>query len=238
MVDSTNAGTMTPDEKLQYIEKNITWLSGALLGDLRTFQDGIELYLKNKTDPSYIEKRGGGNVALIIPLTTALELASALYTGQTQYKDGNAYNATENVKQFVERYFPGKGGQIPLLLWDAIRNGVDHLFVLKKTRRGNDLIEIKFFVDPPNAPSTVKKLDVGICVKINSLEFYDIVEQAINAYKNELQTNGNLQDKFIEAWESIKNYTREINEGDEERSKEIDTLLGEWRKSNSFELFK
>jgi hypothetical protein len=238
MVDSTNAGTMTPQEKRQYIKDNITWLSEALLGDLRTFKDGIELYLKNKTDPSYIEKRGGGNVSFIIPLTTALELASALYAGQTIYKDGNAYNATENVKQFVKRYFPGKGGQIPLLLWDGIRNGVDHVFVPKKTRRGNDLIEIEFFVDPPNAPSTVEKLDVEICVKINSLEFYDVVEQAINAYKNELQTNGDLQDKFIEAWESIVGYIRDIKEGDEERIKEIETLIEELKKSNSFKLFK
>jgi hypothetical protein len=238
MVNSTNAGTMTPSQKLQYIQKNITWLSEALLGDLRTFQDGIELYLKNKTNRLYTKKRGGGNVAFIIPLTTALELASALYTGRTLYKDDRAYNATENVKQFVERYFPGKGGQIPLLLWDGIRNGVDHLFVPKRTRRGNDLIEIKFFVDPPSAPSTVKKLDSKICVKINSLEFYNITKQAIKKYKKQLKSDSNLQDKFIEAWESIKNYTREINEGDEERSKEIDTLLRELRKSNSFELFK
>ena len=36
---------------------------------------------------------------------TKLELASALYSGTTKAKDGS-YHADENVKKFVEAYFP------------------------------------------------------------------------------------------------------------------------------------
>ena len=44
-----------------------------------------------------------------------LELASALYSGTTKAKD-SSYHADENVKKFLEVYFPKYGVKIPLIL--------------------------------------------------------------------------------------------------------------------------
>jgi 5'-deoxynucleotidase YfbR-like HD superfamily hydrolase len=82
------------------------------------------------------------------------------------------------------------------------------------------------------------KQDSTIMVQINSLEFYQVVKQAIDAYWNDLQADNTPQDNFIEARDSIENYVREIKKEDKERNEEIDTLLKALEKSNSSELFK
>jgi len=106
--------TMTPIGKTKYIfSKNKTrktfpggrfnWFSDCLLGDIRTFLDGVENYIQNKDK---LPDRGGGNLSIPILVGTALELTSAMYVGKTSYKDGNQYNATDNVKHFVGHFFP------------------------------------------------------------------------------------------------------------------------------------
>jgi hypothetical protein len=60
-----------------------------------------------------------------------LELASSLYVGMTDYLNHSKYNATVNVEKFINDFFPGCARVIPLLVWDGVRNRVDHLFVPK-----------------------------------------------------------------------------------------------------------
>lgn len=113
------AGTKNPNR--------FAWISASLMGDIQTFVDGISLFLQNKGNPIYAASRGGGNVTLPITVNTGLEVVSALYIGKTEYKDGRVYNAADNVRKFVLRYFSHSGVMIPLLLWDGVRNGIDRL---------------------------------------------------------------------------------------------------------------
>ena len=109
-----------------------------LLGDIRTFLDGIEQYLQNKEK---FTDRGGGNLSIPSLVCTGLEFVSALYVGDTQYlHDGDTrcvrqnYNATDNVKKFIGEFFPTNCRNIPLILWDGIRNGIIHIFSPKALR--------------------------------------------------------------------------------------------------------
>jgi hypothetical protein len=75
--------------------------------------------------------QGGGNLIIPILVCTGLELASSLYVGKTDYLNHSKYNATVNVEKFINDFFLGCAREIPLLVWDGVRNGVDHLFVPK-----------------------------------------------------------------------------------------------------------
>jgi hypothetical protein len=75
--------------------------------------------------------QGGGNLSIPILVCTGLDLASSLYVGMTDYLNHSKYNATVNVEKFINDFFPGCARVIPLLVWDGVRNRVDHLFVPK-----------------------------------------------------------------------------------------------------------
>ena len=62
-------------------------------------------------------------MSIPILVCAGLELASALYTGN------KFNNATNNVKKFVEEFFPDDGKKIPGILWVGIRNGTNHVFI-------------------------------------------------------------------------------------------------------------
>src|SRR5919106_1819205 len=81
---------------------------------------------------------GGGNLSVPILICTGLELASALYVGDTSYiKKVPKYDATTNVEQFINEFFTGRARQMPLLIWDGVRNGIDHLFFPKPLQYSN-----------------------------------------------------------------------------------------------------
>ena len=199
----------------------VKWITDCLLGDIRTFLDGIENYTDNKERFAFKPRPcGGGNLSVPILICTALEFVAALYTGNTkykEYKDGERYIAIKNVKEFIKKYFPEKYKAIPLLLWDGIRNGLVHTFSPKPFKYGNNYIRFQFYVEDRNFPSHIKKVNDTIVISINVFELYKILENAIENYLDDLKKDENevLRDKFIKAWSSIEGYQRKITENSE-----------------------
>lgn len=237
---------MTKIEKYRYIfaldpnrnnEIRFDWISHGLLGDIQTFLDGVENFIQNKGEISDNLPRGGGNLSVAILVNTGLEFVSALYIGKTEYKDGKNYNATENVKEFIAHFFPNSYKEIPLLLWDGIRNGIVHTFSPKPFEYQQNYIRFQFFVEDQNVPAHVTKVNNIILIRINSFELYQLLKKVIEDYRAELEKNENLQDKFILAWSSIEEYTRNINH-DVEKSNEVEILLSKLKKSNSYSLLQ
>ena len=288
---------MTKEEKYRYIFEDtrvdgrtcVKWITDCLLGDIRTFLDGIENYTDNKERFAFKPRpRGGGNLSVPILIYTALEFVAALYTGKTKYMEFETknkfekdldegkipeelrkefdnrkfplpkeykiekreekrweimnketkkvyydvrvkrdklifrfnkkeYKATENVKEFIKKYFPEKYKAIPLLLWDGIRNGLVHTFFPKFFKYENNYIQFQFYVEDRNIPSRIKKVNDTIVISINVFELYKILENAIENYLDDLKKDENevLRDKFIKAWSSIEGYQRKITENSE-----------------------
>lgn len=225
------------------------WLENALLGDIQTFIDGVDLYVKKKKKAARTKPRGGGNVSIPIPVNTALELASALYTGKTKYtmkrkptgpgryRLVHDFNATSNVAEFVGRFFPSRSKHIPQILWDGIRNGVDHTFAPKTMRRGSSYIQFQFIVEPKSTPSAIHLVRNNIVLQINSLEYFRVVKRAIAAYKRELQTDTLLQRNFIRAWRSYERHIENLDK-DREKRPEANYLRTVLSKSNHRRLFQ
>lgn len=137
------------------------------------------------------------------------------------------YNATENTKKFVGRYFPAEYKDIPLLLWDGIRNGLVHTFSPKPFEYNGSYIRFQFYVEDQNFPSHIEKTKTNstILIKINVFELYRILEKAVEAYLAELETSTVLQEKFIRALSSIKSYKRIITDDQKEKTKEAEFLF-------------
>ena len=84
---------MTSEEKHKYIFEDTSfegrprfkWITDCLLGDIRTFLDGIENVTDNKDKFAGKLPRGGGNLTVPILINTALELVSELYAGKTKH---------------------------------------------------------------------------------------------------------------------------------------------------------
>ena len=230
---------MSPKEKSDYIFSFSTpdhpnpitrfeWIEKVLFGDIQTFMDGIENYILQKDELPKDPPRGGGNLALPILICTALELTSALYAGKTVQKDGGGYNATENVKQFVIRYFPGFFPKFPLIFWDGVRNGITHSFFPKYFEYGGKIIGLSFFVEDSKVQSYIKEWDVikgidpCILISFNSLELVRILKESIQRYRSELENSEDLQNKFIEAFSS---YEEIINIDEHPKSEEAIKII-------------
>jgi len=229
-----NIAQMSPKEKYDYIFSFSTpdhpnpitrfdWIERVLFGDIQTFMDGIHNYLSQKNKLPKDPPRGGGNLALPILICSVLELTSALYAGKTLQKDGSGYNATENVRQFVIKYFPGFYPQFPLIFWDGVRNGITHSSFPKFFEYAGEIIGLSFFVEDPKAQSNIRELDTKkldikefiekggikksdkiILIAINSLELVRILKESIQRYRSDLQTSEDLQNKFIEGFSSFE----------------------------------
>jgi hypothetical protein len=239
-----DAKTMTPDEKRAYIfDKNqsvmfpggrFSWIADCLLGDMRTFLDGIERYLENKDQ---YPDRGGGNVCIPILVDTALELLSAMYVGETEYMEHmgciskGQYRADKNVEQFVKHFFPEHYRKFPLLIWDAMRNGITHLFSPKPLQYQGATIRFRFAVEPKTGYSCVERKENTVWIGINDFELYELLKRTLNNYANELKTDETLKDNFISAWESIEEYVRTID-SDQDKSSEANVLLSEVSAAN------
>jgi hypothetical protein len=63
-----------------------------------------------------------------------------------------------------------------------------------------------------------------VTIKINSIEFYLVLKQAINNYRIELTNDEELQCHFMSAWQSIENHVQEIA-SKKKTSRELEYLL-------------
>ncbi len=301
------------EEKRRYIFEDTcfeghtrsNWITDCLLGDIRTFLDGIEYFrIQGKGKPVGKSPRGSGNLSVPILINTALEFVAELYAGKTEamekdkkpvfsidkdlerkfenekpvsenlkgifeekgyqlsthayfkkknnvwkivdngdidnrdiyyFEEGGIsntldvliykYNATENTKKFIRRYFPEKYKEIPLLLWDGIRNGLIHTFSPKPFEYNGSYIRFQFYVENQNFPSHIEKVNSTSLIKINIFELHRVLEKAVEAYLAELENSTVLQDKFIRAWSSIEGYKRVITSGQKEKSEEAGVLF-------------
>lgn len=92
----------------------------------------------------------GGNVSVPSIISTALELVFTIYAGKTEYMDKASYNATENVRQFVIRFFPDNYKKFPSLIWDGIRNGIIYTFSPKSFKYQGEIVRFQFYVENKN----------------------------------------------------------------------------------------
>lgn len=116
---------MTEVKRYNYIFKEpfgddsrFDWITNSLLGDIRTFLDGIEYFIINKHEKVGKRPRGGGNLSVPILINTALEFVAALYAGKTDYMHfeidkelakhlGDGKEVPEELKgEFTSRKFP------------------------------------------------------------------------------------------------------------------------------------
>ena len=138
-----------------------------------------------------------------------------------------SYNATDNVRSFIEDFFSEKYRQIPLLLWDVVRNGLVHSFypesfIYQKSGQSSDgYIKFQFYVKDRNFPSHIKKDKDTIWISINIIELYRVLEKAIEDYLEKLKHDETLQDKFKRAWSSIEDYMDKADSNQSEEVKEI-----------------
>lgn len=234
---------MNREERLDYIFgqhpnkpiiNRFNWLNNSLLGDIQTCVDGIENFIRgiNKFEPDRL--RGGGNLSIAILVCTGLELVSALYVGKASYMGRNkGYIARDNVREFVTHFFPGHSKIIPILLWDGVRNGIDHLFVPKFMKFHQDRIDFTFKVQ---GISSVTKSSDGIVVILNSIEFYNTFKLAIDSYRAALTDSRELQRNFIKAWKSIEKIQDKTK--DRELYGEVRYLRKQLKKPSILDLFK
>jgi hypothetical protein len=227
-----NVNSLNEEQRNDYIFGNqigpITnrfgWLEGALMGDIQTIvntnQNGRHLVV------------GGGNLSIPILVCTALELTSALYTCNTKYLGG--YNAEDNVKIFISDIFPDRVRWIPRIIWDGVRNGVDHLFIPKTIQYHQTTIKFAFYVEGESAVTRNNDL---VVIMINSLELFHTLEHAIQIYREKLQNNIAFQRKFIIAWDSIESHIF-IKPTETQKINEIQYLLTQLGQSNPFRLFQ
>lgn len=140
-----NVTSMNEKDRKDYIFENQSgqpivnrfgWLDHALLDDIKAFVNTLQ------SAPQLVQ--GGGNLSIPILVCTGLELASSLYVGMTDYLNHSKYNATVSVEKFINDFFSGCAREIPLLIWDGVRNGVDHLFVPKSIQYSQFTIQFTF----------------------------------------------------------------------------------------------
>jgi hypothetical protein len=208
-----------------------------LLSDIRTLIEGGQNY-KLKDSDNLDGTFGAGNVSIPILVCIGLELASALYTGKTEVKDHSSYHADENVKDFVENFFPEQGIKIPLILWDGIRNGNNHLFMPNVIKVAGTLIKFTFITDMnPYKLSYVTRKNNTIGIYLNGIEFYRIFKKALEKYGTLLDKDDTLQNHFIEAWESIDNEPHDLTLDRYKIPKEVRRLDSKLQFSNQINLF-
>jgi hypothetical protein len=204
---------LNKQERLQYIfPKRIGWFD-ALLADIRTLITGGQHY-KNKPSHYLGGTYGAGNVSIAELVCTGLELAAAHYTGKTRYNvrkntKHKSYQAAENVKQFIIKYFPTQSHskEVTHVLWDAIRNGTHHLFTPKSIKYKKDIVEFMFYVERSRKKSHVTRNGNTILINVNSIEFYRMLKKAFQDYKKDIQADRTLQMNFYKASKSIERNT-------------------------------
>lgn len=204
------------------------WVTDCLLGDIRTFLDGIENFTDNQEKFAFKPlHRGGGNLSAPILINTALEFVAALNAGMTEYTDKNKYKGSKHkyIRDFIKNFFPDAYRKIPILLWEGVRNGLVHTFYSKAFEYNGKHIQFQFFVEDRNVPSHIKKNNNTIVISINIFELYRILENAIEDYCDRLKDDDTLQNNFIEAWSSIEEDSQENIDNNTEISPDAKELI-------------
>jgi hypothetical protein len=217
----------------EFIQNRFGWIQDALIEDIQSYIDGTQAILDGTITTGH--PPAGGNLSIPILVCTGLELVSALYLGMTRYLDEKNYRAEDNVAKFIDSFFPEHLKSIPRILWDGVRNGIDHLFVPKSMQCAQNKIRFNFRREEQN--SDVFRVQDIIVISINVITFHRALRQAIADYKNKLQNDDELQRKFINAWSSIEEYHRNIT-NDNRKINELNHLIKELDRNGRVDLFQ
>jgi len=168
-----------------------------------------------------------------------LEFISALYCGKSAEnstvkkctkckRKSSDYNATQNVKLFVENFFPNDYKKYPLIFWDGIRNAVTHRFSPKAmtttVNNTNYTIHFQFYVDDKNISAHAKNINNHIFINVNDFELFKIIQNATKDYFSILEYDSKLQKNCLKVWQTIKRYSRDIS-NDKEKNRETENLI-------------
>jgi hypothetical protein len=205
----------TRDGRLNYIFPHCwSWIE-CLLGEIRTMLQGMAYYHKaegHKTPTG--ESLGGGNIAVPILVTTALEFVSRLYCGTTGTRKQEGYDAAHNVECFLTSgLFEGAASQAPRLIWNAVRNGLHHNFWANTHSYDSNGHHYRFFfrfasIEVPQAPCVAAMLDGDeVQIIIAAADLAASIERAIEKYGTQLLRDDKLQENFIKAWDWLEGYT-------------------------------
>jgi hypothetical protein len=182
------------------------WLETCLLGDIRTFLDGVEHCYPNRQELRQRDRdpRGAGNPSLPILVCTAIDILSDLWVGETDYlKRGDEGSRAQ---RFIAEYFLGFSREIPQLMWDGIRNGLTHLYVPGGFEYEGEHIGFGFESEALGPSSFERSGNQSIFIKVNVFELYEALKHALFRYRDELVSTDDLQRKFVTAWVSIEVY--------------------------------
>ena len=208
-----------------FIKNRFGWLYD-LMNDIQTLVDGFVGFKEKKISASGPRSLGGGNLAIPILVCTGLELVSALRAGKTKYLSEKQYDPEENVNAFIKIYFDDNLKKIPRLLWDGVRNGVDHLFIPKSIQCNQNRIHFNFRLDEVLRSDVDQSQDI-FKISIPSVKFYNAFIRAVDKYRSELMEKEGLQRDFIKAWSSIEAHNQNIS-ASEEKAKELKLLLEDY----------
>lgn len=225
---------MNKADRLDYIfgtkggENRFAWLKGGLIGDIQLFVNAI------------VKGPPGGNLAIPILASTGLELAAALYTGRTDYLTGSKHAVAEDdVAKFITECFPhGNAQLIPHVMWDSIRNGIGHLFSPKSVKYSGYTVDFMFYVERRSKLSHIEidRKTKHIQMKINSIEYFQILEKAVSKYERKLRAREDLQNNFIDAWKSIETHSTDADT-DQKKGREVQQLISAFGTSDTINLF-
>lgn len=229
---------MDEEQRLEYIFEDheglpilnrFSWFY-ALLDDIQTLIDGA-LRTNSSERPS-----GGGNLSIPILVCTGLELVSSLYAGKTHCPRGSDYNASDNVSKFIFDFFPDSSAKrITRILWDGIRNGLNHVFMPNVIKKSS--VHLCFSFVMAGDSQVIKVNNKSILIKINSIELYKTFKRAILNYKKKLRIDKSSQCNFVTAWTSLESGAKDVKEKSD-KFIEMQYLQRALEQSNHIYLFR
>jgi hypothetical protein len=181
------------------------WIEQCLLGDIRTFLDGIAMCYCNEPVKQALTEcdgisRGGGNLSVPVLIGTAVDLLSDLYSDET--------DETLRARCFIRDFFPGGSQHIAWLLWDGMRNAMTHCYLPREYDTGGGKC-IRFVFT--NAPSDAERCLVvqeattgDAVIVVNVFGLYRALRSAVMDYRGQLGDSPELQAQFRKAWGPIE----------------------------------
>jgi len=169
---------MSPEQMRWYIfgdtrfegRPRFTWITDCLLGDIRTFLDGIEKATGTNQKIAGNLPRGGGNLSVPILISTALEFIAELYAGNTKYMRLSRIEMNEGLEKEWKKF-------------------EDQIHTEKERFRIDNLVdEVKEIIKRENLPINRSAKIASVSKKVIVIDRYQIIKEKesgkLNIYEN------------------------------------------------------